>query len=112
MISRLRIQRFKCFEDQEIVFRNLTLLVGGNATGKSTVIQALLLLRQSAQAVSDFWNLVLNGKLVSVGTARDALYSQSKKDSIAFHLTTRSKTDSPSPYRHGGQQTQYLTLSP
>ena len=97
MISRLRIQRFKCFEDQEIVFRNLTLLVGGNATGKSTVIQALLVLRQSDPWLDD-GTLLLNGKLVNVGTAKDALYSQSQKDSIAFHLTDQDEKYPPYPY--------------
>jgi len=92
MISRLRIQRFKCFEDQEIAFEKLTLLVGGNATGKSTVIQALLLLRQSQQAgVLHAGELLLNGALTSIGTAKDALYS-SQEDSIVFSLTGRQET--------------------
>ncbi|MCI0690959.1 DUF3696 domain-containing protein [candidate division KSB1 bacterium] len=93
MISRLRIQRFKCFEDQEVAFGKLTLLVGGNATGKSTVIQALLLLRQSQQA--EAWGareLILNGPLTSVGTAKEALYSKSQEDSIVFSLAGQQET--------------------
>ncbi len=85
MISRLRIQRFKCFEDQEIAFGKLTLLVGANATGKSTVIQAVLLLKQAFSTEGSFkGGLLLNGKLISIGTAKDALYSKSQENSIAF----------------------------
>jgi len=93
MISRFKIQRFKCFEDQEIAFGKLTLLVGANATGKSTVIQALLLIKQSYESGGfQSGELLLNGKLVSIGTAKDALYSKSQKDSIIFALTNSFET--------------------
>lgn len=93
MISSLTIQRFKCFEAQEIALGKLTLLVGANATGKSTVIQALLLLKQSYESGGFHQGeLLLNGKLVSIGTAKDALYSKSQENSIAFTLTNQSET--------------------
>ncbi len=87
MITKLGIQGFKCFKDQEIKLGRLTLLAGANATGKSTVIQALLLLRQSVKdATID--ELVLNGNLINIGTAEDALCTRSDQDSIVFSLTT------------------------
>lgn len=42
MITRLHIKAFKCFEEESLEFRNLTILTGTNASGKSSVIQALL----------------------------------------------------------------------
>ncbi len=90
MISQFTIERFKCFANQSIEFANLTLLAGENATGKSTVIQALLLLRQ-AYLRGDLakGELPLNGDLVSIGTIKDALYSGSTEpNSIAFSLTS------------------------
>ncbi len=87
MISRFRIERFKCFADQTIEFSNLTLFAGGNATGKSTVIQALLLLRQAYLRGSlAEGELPLTGNLISIGTAKDAFYSNSDIDSIVFQL--------------------------
>ena len=47
MIAKLRLQNFKCFDDIEIPFSDLTLLAGSNGSGKSTIIQALLLIAQS-----------------------------------------------------------------
>ncbi len=94
MISQFRIQRFKCFENLDITLGNLTLLVGGNATGKSTVIQGLLLLRQSyLTAGLDIGELSLNGKLTNVGTAQDALFSKSQEDSIAFSIKSQGNTN-------------------
>ena len=87
MMQNLTIQRFKCFDNQKIEFGQLTLLVGANASGKSTVIQSLLLLKQSHQTGAlRAGQLSLNGRLLSVGTAKDVLYSQSQEDSIAFSL--------------------------
>ncbi|WP_446403789.1 AAA family ATPase [Coleofasciculus sp. C1-SOL-03] len=43
MISSLQLKNFKAFEDQMLKFKTLTLLSGLNSTGKSSVIQALLL---------------------------------------------------------------------
>ena len=87
MIQNLIIQRFKCFKNQMIKFGPLTLLVGANASGKSTVIHSLLLLKQSYQTGAlRAGQLSLNGRLISVGTAKDVLYSQSEEDSITFSL--------------------------
>ena len=43
MIDRLKIENFKCFSELSMEFRPFTLLCGVNSSGKSSVIQALLL---------------------------------------------------------------------
>lgn len=43
MIKSININGFKCFDDENVKFRNLTLLTGLNSSGKSSLIQALLL---------------------------------------------------------------------
>ena len=45
----LHIQNFKCFEKTEVLINQLTVLAGGNGNGKSSVIQALLLLRRTLE---------------------------------------------------------------
>lgn len=47
MIRFLTLHNFKCFNDMELSLKNLTLVTGKNAAGKSTVLQSLLLLKQS-----------------------------------------------------------------
>jgi len=42
MLTSLNIRNFKCFSEVNIDFSNLTVLAGSNASGKSSVIQALL----------------------------------------------------------------------
>lgn len=88
MISQLRLQNFKRFEDQCLEIGTLTLLSGLNGMGKSSVLQSLLLLRQSyQQRLLESIGLALNGDLVHIGTARDALFEDAKEDKIGFVLT-------------------------
>lgn len=89
MIRSLRLQNFKCFRDQEIKLGNLTLLTGLNGMGKSSVIQSLVLLRQShQQGLLPQTGLSLNGDLIRLGLARDILYEGASSDEeIAFSLT-------------------------
>ena len=47
MIQRIEASNFKCFKDISLEMSNLNLLSGINSMGKSTIIQMLLLLRQS-----------------------------------------------------------------
>ena len=47
MIKKIFLSNFKCFEELDSELGNLTLLSGINSMGKSTVMQALLLLRNS-----------------------------------------------------------------
>ena len=85
MISEIRIERFKCFEDLTVPFGNITVLAGNNGTGKSTILQALLLLRQAFISGSlKNKRVSLNGDLVKIGTARDALSVRSQEDTIVF----------------------------
>ena len=48
MLKKLRVKNFKAALDMEIQFTPLTMLIGGNSCGKSTVLQALDFLRSIA----------------------------------------------------------------
>ena len=43
MIKKIKIKNFRCFENCEIDFKMLSILVGKNNAGKSTLIEALRL---------------------------------------------------------------------
>jgi predicted ATPase len=94
MITSLSLRNFKPFKYQLLAFRQLTLLSGLNSTGKSSVLQALLLLRQSyQQELLKKTGLALNGELVNIGTAQDALFEGAgKADKISFELVLDDDT--------------------
>ena len=73
MISRIDLQHFKCFETLKLPLRPLTLLSGGNASGKSSVMQALVLLHQTMREHEWSSRLMLNGATVRLGTAAEVI---------------------------------------
>jgi len=87
VIQSLELQKFKCFENPVIPFGALTLLSGLNGMGKSSVLQSLLLLRQSHQRqLLQETGLALNGDLVEIGTAEDARFENALVEEIGLAL--------------------------
>ena len=88
MIKTLHLRNFKCFASQSFRLGHLTLLTGLNGAGKSTVLQSLLLLRQSKlDGLLDQTGLSLNGALVQLGTARDIFYEDAEEDAVWFRIS-------------------------
>jgi len=52
MITRLELKNFRVFEKADFVLKPLTILVGENGTGKSTILYALCFLAQSLNKVN------------------------------------------------------------
>lgn len=88
MITSLKIQNFKALQDHQFDFKNLNVFTGANGMGKSTLIQTLLLLRQSYITKSKIENLTLKGEYIDLGVGKDILsYAKdAKKDSIVFDI--------------------------
>ena len=88
MIDQITLTNFKCFQNQALDLREFTLLAGLNGMGKSSVIQSLLLLRQShQQGLIGKGGISLNGELVHLGTARDVLHDGADEEIITFTVT-------------------------
>lgn len=91
MIQSIELKNFKSIKSKFFPLRNLNVLLGMNGQGKSSFIQALLLLRQSEKLSEGV--LKLNGGesgLVNIGTTKDARYQYSKEGenlSLALQFT-------------------------
>ena len=87
MISKIKLSNFKCFQNLDLDCAPLTLLCGLNGMGKSTVIQALLVLRQSFES-RDLLDgrLVLGGELADLGTGTDVLFEDADSDIVGFGI--------------------------
>ena len=84
MIRKIKAENFKCFEQIELEISNLNLLSGVNSMGKSTLIQILLLLRQSDEQGALERGIYLNGKYTNLGVGKDILYTEAKENRIKF----------------------------
>ncbi len=71
-LKRWRLQNFKSVRDAEIELRPLTVVVGANSAGKSTLLQSI---RAASQAIGASGALYpLNGRGVRLGTVADVKY--------------------------------------
>jgi len=86
MLKKLAIENFKCFEELSIELVNLNVFSGVNSTGKSSVIQALLLLRQSFEVNALEKGIYLNGALINIGTGYDLLYRESSDEVVKISI--------------------------
>ena len=95
MIGKIELRNFKCFETLSLTCSPLTLLCGLNGTGKSSVLQALLVLRQSfAAGELPEGRLVLSGELADLGTGNDVLFEGAETDAVEIEL---HRDDAPTP---------------
>ena len=92
MITRLDLRHFKCFTKLELPLRSLTLLAGANASGKSSVMQPLVLLHQTMRRHEWSSRLALNGEVVRMGTAAEVIDQISGRDSFEIGLQEEDGT--------------------
>jgi len=88
MIQNLTIKNFKAHSNTMLELKNLNILSGINGVGKSSVFQALLLLRQSQENNVLQNGLQLNKPHCFIGNIEDAIYQYAEDDTIEFSITT------------------------
>ena len=87
MLRRIGLTNFKCFENLDLPCASLNLLCGLNGMGKSSVIQALLVLRQSFETGDlQEGRLVLGGALTDLGAGSDVLFEDASDEVVGFSL--------------------------
>lgn len=88
MLRSVHLSSFKCFEELELELRPLTLLSGVNGGGKSSVIQALVLLAQTLSGREWGRTLLLEGPDLALGSAADVLNQKSARRRLALGAST------------------------
>ena len=92
MLTRLDLRFFKCFERLRLPLAPLTLLTGLNASGKSSVLQPLVLLHQTMHEHEWTTRLALNGSGVRLGTMPDVVDEVFGRRSFEIGLTDDENT--------------------
>ncbi len=92
MLTRLELRFFKCFEHLRLPLAPLTLLTGLNASGKSSVLQSFVLLRQTMREHEWSTRVALNGAGVRLGTVPDVVDEVFGRDSIYVAVSDEENT--------------------
>lgn len=91
MIEYLRIKNFKSLKDCTFPLAELNIFSGLNGMGKSSLIQTLLLLRQSNDKNMLQKGIILNGDYISLGVGSDILCIDGSDDRIYFGLKLKNQ---------------------
>ncbi len=88
MLRSLTIENFKAFgARQEIPLAPITLIFGANSSGKSSLLQTLLLLKQTLEeAEHPETTLLPKGKLVDLGSFKELIYKHDTTKSLTIAL--------------------------
>lgn len=87
MFKNIGINNFKGFsQPQRIRLAPVTLIYGPNSSGKSSIIQALMLLRQSITRPSEKGGLVSTGEYVDLGTFSSMMNNHDTRNNLEFSV--------------------------
>ncbi len=85
MLRRWSIDNFKSFGDRtDIDLASISIFAGANSSGKSSIIQTILLLKQTIQYTPGNRPITLNGPLLKLGTFNDVKNSGSSSPEIGI----------------------------
>ena len=101
MLTHLKVENFKAWKTLDVKLGRVTGLFGTNSSGKSSLLQFLLMLKQTKNATDR--GLVLDfggpGQLVNLGGYRDVVHAHNTEASLSWELgwSLRQKTSISDP---------------
>jgi len=91
MISSIGFKNYKAFASGEMTFKPITILLGANSVGKSSIIQLILTLLQSATDKADLSALKTNGEIVSLGNITNLFRNRNTAKPIELSIGLDAK---------------------
>lgn len=93
MLKNLSLHNFKCLQNCSLNFKPLSILVGGNGVGKSSIIQSLLITKEVLNNIKldgyeqEVVEVRINGPyLLNLGLAKNVLSTNADSTSMDFKL--------------------------
>ncbi len=93
MLTRIELTNFKIWKDLKLELSPLTLIFGTNSSGKSSILQSLLLLKQTASNFDRSQNIYFGGAdrdYVNLGSFADLIFGHDSDQRMAVGLNWRS----------------------
>ncbi|MBC8044134.1 MAG: AAA family ATPase, partial [Rhizobacter sp.] len=89
MLKSFRVKNFKSIQDSgEIDLRPITLFIGANSSGKSSLLQVLLMLKQTLESRDKESPLITNGDYVKLGSYSDFIYGHEIERDLDISFTS------------------------
>lgn len=93
MITKIRVKNYKGFKEAEIPIKPITVLLGANSSGKSSILQLLLLLQQTAEETTASYKSALKifGNRISIGKSENLFYGLDRRIPIFIQIDFRDE---------------------
>jgi predicted ATPase len=87
MLENISLKNFKGFKNLEnLKVKPITILCGTNSCGKSSILQSILLLKQTLESQDPNQVLLLNGRFVHLGAFENIVFEKNPDNRICFEL--------------------------
>jgi predicted ATPase len=87
MLESISLQNFKGFKDLEnLEIKPITILCGTNSCGKSSILQSVLLLKQTLDSQDPNQILLLNGRFVHLGAFENVVFEKKIDNKTCFEF--------------------------
>ncbi len=108
MITKWKVSNFKSIRrETELALGPLTIFAGSNSSGKSTLLQSILLISQTISAKVPSRSVVLNGHLAKLGQFNDLRSFGSKTGRVVMGWELQLEHESPQRDRKDNVQREY-----
>ncbi|MEH2423102.1 MAG: DUF3696 domain-containing protein [Nostoc sp.] len=110
MLENISLKNFKGFKELEnLNFKPITILCGTNSCGKSSILQSVLLLKQTLESQAPNQILLLNGRFVHLGSFENIIFEKNLDNKLCFELNFQlTKEDQRSASRANAMPLRYL----
>ena len=87
MLDNITLENFKSFKKlEDLKVKPITILCGTNSCGKSSILQSILMLKQTFEGKNPNQNLLLNGRFVKLGYFTDLIHKKLTSNEVSFDL--------------------------
>jgi len=88
MLENISLENFKGFKNlQDLKVKPITILCGTNSCGKSSILQSILLLKQTLESQNPNQILLLNGRFVNLGSFENLIFEKKLDNPLVFEFT-------------------------
>ncbi|MFB6466454.1 DUF3696 domain-containing protein [Cytobacillus sp. Hz8] len=87
MISKINIQNYKCWINENVDFSPLTILAGGNAVGKSSIVQSLLLIKKAFDNIQIGEIITSDINSINLGLPKEIISKDKTSEEIILTTT-------------------------
>jgi predicted ATPase len=115
MLNKISFKNYKAFSDGEIKIKPITILLGANSVGKSSILQLILMLQQTALSEKKYKSaLKLHGGYVSMGEGLNLIRKKDNTKPFSITIDVNSEKifkDLKSKYFHSFYQDVVRTIT-